>query len=59
MLNEDNYQYLYVLKRSRTAPTSEYEGAIVSNMGTTGPIELDIGRPVYCMSNISERKNTT
>ena len=50
MLDEDNYQYVYIF-RSCVAPTYEYEGAVMSNMGETGPIELDIGRPVYCKSN--------
>ena len=56
MLDEDNYQYLYIFKWSRTTPTYEYEGAMMSNMSGTGPIELDNGRPVYCMSNKFETK---
>ena len=56
MLDEDNHQYLYILTRPRTAPTYEYEGAMMSNMGGTGPIELDIGRPIYCVGEIIDRK---
>ena len=57
MLDKNDYQYLYIFQRHRTAPKYEYDEAMTSNMVGTGPIELRIGRQEYCMSNKFNRKS--
>ena len=48
---EDDSQNLDILQSPLTAPTYDNDGAMLSSMGGTEPIELDIGRPVHCMRN--------
>ena len=55
MPEEDGYQHLDNVQRPPTAPTYDYDGAVLSNMGGMGRIKLDIGRPVHCMSNKFDR----